>query len=151
MIGKSKYIYDLWGDTVNLASRMESTGVPGAIQVTRPVYEQLKDKFVFEPRGAIEVKGKGKVEALAAQAVTGSGHKLVGDQMEELRRVHSASSRAQRVIYGLQHGSLATLGMTPRVGWSAPRGVTRLFERDTGAMGLFGPRMARLRPARSSD
>jgi class 3 adenylate cyclase len=63
VIGKSKYIYDLWGDTVNLASRMESTGVPGAIQVTRPVYEQLKDKFVFEPRGAIEVKGKGQVEA----------------------------------------------------------------------------------------
>jgi class 3 adenylate cyclase len=63
VIGKSKYIYDLWGDTVNLASRMESTGVPGAIQVTRPVYEQLKDKFVFEPRGAIAVKGKGQVEA----------------------------------------------------------------------------------------
>jgi len=63
VIGKSKYIYDLWGDTVNLASRMESTGVPGAIQVTRPVYEQLKGKFVFESRGAIEVKGKGQVEA----------------------------------------------------------------------------------------
>ena len=63
VIGKSKYIYDLWGDTVNLASRMESTGVPGAIQVTRPVYEQLQDKFVFEPRGAIEVKGKGMIEA----------------------------------------------------------------------------------------
>ena len=63
VIGKSKYIYDLWGDTVNLASRMESTGVPGAIQVTRSVYEQLKDKFAFEPRGTIEVKGKGKVEA----------------------------------------------------------------------------------------
>jgi class 3 adenylate cyclase len=63
VIGRSKYIYDLWGDTVNLASRMESTGVPGAIQVTRPVYEELKDKFVFEPRGAIEVKGKGQVEA----------------------------------------------------------------------------------------
>ena len=63
VIGKSKYIYDLWGDTVNLASRMELAGVPDAIQVTRPVYEQLKDKFVFEPRGAIEVKGKGQVEA----------------------------------------------------------------------------------------
>jgi class 3 adenylate cyclase len=63
VIGKSKYIYDLWGDTVNLASRMESTGVPGAIQVTRPVYEALRDKFAFEPRGAIEVKGKGAVEA----------------------------------------------------------------------------------------
>ncbi|WP_095080343.1 adenylate/guanylate cyclase domain-containing protein [Mesorhizobium sophorae] len=63
VIGKSKYIYDLWGDTVNLASRMESAGVPDSVQVTRPVYERLKDQFVFEPRGAIEVKGKGKVEA----------------------------------------------------------------------------------------
>jgi class 3 adenylate cyclase len=63
VIGKSKYIYDLWGDTVNLASRMESTGVPGMIQVTRPVYEAVKDQFAFEPRGLIEVKGKGSVEA----------------------------------------------------------------------------------------
>jgi class 3 adenylate cyclase len=63
VIGKSKYIYDLWGDTVNLASRMESGGIPDSIQVTRPVYEALKDKFAFESRGAIEVKGKGNVEA----------------------------------------------------------------------------------------
>lgn len=63
VIGKSKYIYDLWGDTVNLASRMEAGGIPDSIQVTRAVYEKLKDKFVFETRGAIEVKGKGKVEA----------------------------------------------------------------------------------------
>ena len=63
VIGKSKYIYDLWGDTVNLASRMESGGVPDSVQVTRSVYEQLKDQFVFEPRGEIEVKGKGRVEA----------------------------------------------------------------------------------------
>ncbi|SKA32296.1 Adenylate cyclase, class 3 [Enhydrobacter aerosaccus] len=63
VIGRSKYIYDLWGDTVNLASRMESGGLPDTIQVTRPVYEKLKDKFSFEPRGMIEVKGKGSVEA----------------------------------------------------------------------------------------
>ena len=63
VIGKSKYIYDLWGDTVNLASRMESGGMPDTIQVTRSVYEKLKDEFVFEPRGTIEVKGKGSVEA----------------------------------------------------------------------------------------
>jgi class 3 adenylate cyclase len=63
VIGKSKYIYDLWGDTVNLASRMESGGLPDTIQVTRCVYEALKDKFVFESRGTIEVKGKGEVEA----------------------------------------------------------------------------------------
>lgn len=63
VIGKSKYIYDLWGDTVNLASRMESGGIPDSVQVTRPVYEKLKDQFVFEARGEIEVKGKGHVEA----------------------------------------------------------------------------------------
>ena len=63
VIGKSKYIYDLWGDTVNLASRMEATGLPGAIQVTRPVFETLRDKYAFEARGEIEVKGKGHVEA----------------------------------------------------------------------------------------
>jgi class 3 adenylate cyclase len=63
VIGRSKYIYDLWGDTVNLASRMESGGVPDCVQVTRSVYEALKDNFAFEPRGAIEVKGKGQVEA----------------------------------------------------------------------------------------
>jgi class 3 adenylate cyclase len=63
VIGKSKYIYDLWGDTVNLASRMESGGIADAIQVTRPIYERLKDEFAFEARGPIEVKGKGNVEA----------------------------------------------------------------------------------------
>ncbi len=63
VIGKSKYIYDLWGDTVNLASRMEAGGVPDSIQVTRSVYEKLKDEFVFEPRGLIDVKGKGQIEA----------------------------------------------------------------------------------------
>ncbi|WVT75384.1 adenylate/guanylate cyclase domain-containing protein [Sinorhizobium chiapasense] len=62
VIGKSKYIYDLWGDTVNLASRMESAGVPDSVQVTRTVYDQLQGQFVFESRGAIDVKGKGKVE-----------------------------------------------------------------------------------------
>ena len=63
VIGSKKFIYDLWGDTVNLASRMESTGVPGGIQVTRNVYERLKGKFEFESRGVVQVKGKGEVEA----------------------------------------------------------------------------------------
>jgi class 3 adenylate cyclase len=62
VIGVTKFIYDLWGDTVNLASRMESTGVPGQIQVTRSVYEQLKDRFEFECRGTVQVKGKGEIE-----------------------------------------------------------------------------------------
>jgi class 3 adenylate cyclase len=63
VIGKSKFIYDLWGDTVNVASRMEATGLPDAIQVTRPVWEALQDEFDWEPRGLVEVKGKGSVEA----------------------------------------------------------------------------------------
>lgn len=59
VIGTKKFIYDVWGDTVNLASRMESLGVPGRIQVTAPVEERLRDRFVLEPRGLVEVKGKG--------------------------------------------------------------------------------------------
>ncbi len=67
VIGTSKFIYDLWGDTVNLASRMESTGVPGQIQVTRSVYEHLKGGFTFENRGVIQVKGKGQIETWLLQ------------------------------------------------------------------------------------
>jgi class 3 adenylate cyclase len=62
VIGTSKFIYDLWGDTVNLASRMESTGVPGEIQVTRNVYERLKNGFELKSRGSVQVKGKGEIE-----------------------------------------------------------------------------------------
>ena len=61
VIGIKKFIYDLWGDAVNVASRMESSGIPGKIQVTEETYERLKDKFVFEERGAIAVKGKGEM------------------------------------------------------------------------------------------
>ncbi len=61
VIGIKKFIYDLWGDTVNVASRMESQGVPGRIQVTTATYEYLKDKFLLEEREAILVKGKGKM------------------------------------------------------------------------------------------
>jgi class 3 adenylate cyclase len=61
VIGKKKFIYDLWGDTVNIASRMESQGLPNNIQVSEKTYERIKDKFVFEQRGPIEVKGKGEM------------------------------------------------------------------------------------------
>ena len=59
VIGTSKFAYDLWGDTVNTASRMESHGEAGRIHVSEEVYVALKEKFVFEERGEIEVKGKG--------------------------------------------------------------------------------------------
>lgn len=61
VIGKNKFIYDLWGDTVNIASRMESHGVPGSIQISDSTRELLKDRFRTEPRGEIEVKGKGRM------------------------------------------------------------------------------------------
>jgi len=61
VIGRRKFIYDLWGDTVNTASRMESTGVPGRIQVTEAVYERLRSTYDFEARGEVEVKGKGRL------------------------------------------------------------------------------------------
>jgi len=59
VIGTKKFIYDVWGDTVNVASRMESLGAPGRIQVSQAVMERLRDAYTFEDRGLIEVKGKG--------------------------------------------------------------------------------------------
>jgi adenylate cyclase len=62
VIGADKFSYDVWGETVNLASRLESHGLPGEIQVSSAVRTALADSFLFEPRGAIEVKGVGRIE-----------------------------------------------------------------------------------------
>jgi class 3 adenylate cyclase len=62
VIGRKRFLYDLWGDAVNTASRMESNGTPGEIQITRATYESLKDEFVCTRRGTIPVKGKGEME-----------------------------------------------------------------------------------------
>lgn len=59
VIGTKKFIYDLWGDAVNTAARMESHGIPGAIQVTQSTYNILQNKYLFEDRGVIHIKGKG--------------------------------------------------------------------------------------------
>jgi class 3 adenylate cyclase len=61
VIGTKKFAYDLWGHTVNIASRMESQGVPDSIQVTQDVYERLQECYEFQPRGEIWVKGKGNM------------------------------------------------------------------------------------------
>ncbi len=59
VIGTKKFIYDLWGDAVNTAARMESHGLPGTIQVTKSTYNILRNKYLFEDRGIIHIKGKG--------------------------------------------------------------------------------------------
>jgi class 3 adenylate cyclase len=61
VIGRRKFSYDLWGDTVNTASRMESNGVPGCIQVTERTWRRLRDGYRFERRGPVQVKGKGEL------------------------------------------------------------------------------------------
>ncbi|HEY7196800.1 MAG TPA: adenylate/guanylate cyclase domain-containing protein [Gaiellaceae bacterium] len=63
VIGRKRFLYDLWGDAVNTASRMESYGTPGRIQITQATCELLGDEFECEPRGKIAVKGKGELEA----------------------------------------------------------------------------------------
>lgn len=68
VISIKKFIYDLWGDTVNVASRMESNGLAGYTQVTTAVYERLKDGYVFEQRGTIHVKGKGEMTTYLLQS-----------------------------------------------------------------------------------
>ncbi len=61
VIGRKKFIYDLWGDTVNTASRMESQGAPGSVQITETLHRRLSPEFVRERRGTIAVKGKGEM------------------------------------------------------------------------------------------
>ena len=62
VIGRRKFVYDVWGDAVNIASRMESHGLGGAVQITQATYDLIKDEFVCEPRGTVNVKGKGEME-----------------------------------------------------------------------------------------
>jgi len=62
VIGRRKFVYDVWGDAVNVASRMESHGLSGAVQITLATYELIKDEFICEPRGTVNVKGKGEMK-----------------------------------------------------------------------------------------
>ncbi|WP_234782441.1 adenylate/guanylate cyclase domain-containing protein [Sinorhizobium americanum] len=77
VVGVKKFFYDVWGDAVNVASRMETTGVPGRIQVSPETYTQLCHQFEFECRGPVDVKGKGKITTWL----------LVGAKAENVRTV----------------------------------------------------------------
>jgi class 3 adenylate cyclase len=78
VIGKRKFLYDVWGDVVNTASRMESHGVPGRIQVTDATRQCLKESFVLEERGAIEVKGKGEMRTWFLNSRSGATRSTPG-------------------------------------------------------------------------
>lgn len=62
VIGQQKFVYDVWGDTVNTASRLEAAGIPGLVNISRAVYEQIKDEFYCEYRGRVGVKHKGEID-----------------------------------------------------------------------------------------
>jgi class 3 adenylate cyclase len=70
VIGIRKFIYDVWGDTVNVASRLESHGSPGRTHVSEMVFERLRGRFVFEERGTIELKGRGLMNTYFLGALT---------------------------------------------------------------------------------
>jgi guanylate cyclase len=97
VIGRKRFLYDLWGDAVNTASRMESHGAPGRIQITRTTYELLADEFEFESRGTIAVKGKGEVEAWYLLRPRGDRPSAVDDEGREPAGP-SAFSGAKEVI-----------------------------------------------------
>jgi len=92
VIGRKRFLYDLWGDAVNTASRMESHGTSGRIQIARATKELLADEFVCEPRGTIPVKGKGEIEAWY----------LVGPRADATgqHRVHPEPVRPPKVVPG---------------------------------------------------
>jgi guanylate cyclase len=85
IVGTHKFAYDLWGDVVNTASRMESHGVPGAIQISAATYDLVRNDYVCERRGALDVKGKGEMETylLLARRAGGPATALAGADAAE--------------------------------------------------------------------
>jgi class 3 adenylate cyclase len=73
IVGSHKFAYDLWGDVVNTASRMESHGVPGSIQISRATYEIIRNDYLCERRGTVEIKGKGEMETFFLLARSSGG------------------------------------------------------------------------------
>jgi class 3 adenylate cyclase len=88
VVGSRRFFYDVWGDAVNVASRMESTDSAGRIQVPEDIYQRLKDEFVLQERGHIEVKGKGTMRTwylVGRKAVAGDTPDLVAEESHTAR------------------------------------------------------------------
>ena len=91
VVGARRFFYDVWGDAVNVASRMESTDPEGRIQVPDDVYRRLKDQFVLEERGEVDVKGKGIMRTwyLVGQQKPKNVAPELNSAQEEVGRVES--------------------------------------------------------------
>jgi adenylate cyclase len=88
VVGSRRFFYDVWGDAVNVASRMESTDSAGRIQVPEDIYQRLKDEFVLQERGRIEVKGKGTMRTwylVGRKAIAGDASDLVAEESHTAR------------------------------------------------------------------
>ena len=90
IIGQKKFFYDIWGDAVNTASRMQSSGAPGRIHVTEEIHAQLRQDFRFEARGRVMVRGKGLLETYfltgkkSAAADAAAGEQLQGLEIDSI-------------------------------------------------------------------
>ena len=93
VIGTKRFVYDLWGDTVNTASRMESHGTPGEIQISRATYELVNEEFVCTRRGTILVKGKGEMETWYLTGSRSNDHERADDAARPNRPRGPASNQ----------------------------------------------------------
>ncbi len=110
VIGRRKFAYDLWGDAVNTASRMESQGVAGRIQVTPAVEARLRHHFAFQPRGPVEIKGKGLIETyfLVGRAARPDGAaSAAGSAGSSGRRGAELGEQPEQALRGVQPREVA--------------------------------------------
>ena len=84
VVGSRRFFYDVWGDAVNVASRMETTDQAGRIQVPQNVYERLRDDFRFEERGDVQVKGKGVMHTWFLVGKQAPGHTAAPADREQV-------------------------------------------------------------------
>jgi adenylate cyclase len=74
VVGRRKFAYDIWGDTVNTASRLESSGAPGEVNISEATYRLVKDRFICESRGEVAAKNKGSIAMYFVRAIRDGYH-----------------------------------------------------------------------------
>ena len=99
VLGSKRYLFDMWGDAVNTASRMEQHGLPGQIQVTKEVVEQAGQGFQFECRGQLAVKGKGVMETYLLKRAKGTKARRSMYQSVQPLNVPGVRSSSDEVVY----------------------------------------------------